>query len=88
MLWEQAVIGWDVGNNNIIIRQHWTPFPARTDPLIRPPPLFVRRGKPRLFVSYIITESPVFTGLLAAGAGSFPIARRSRITPVSGSFLL
>ena len=49
---------------------------------------FVRRGKPRLLRTVLITESPVVTGLSWVQAGSFPYYRRSRITPFSGSFRL
>ena len=48
---------------------------------------FVRRGNPRLFGPNNITESPVFTGLGGFKPAPFRAKGRSRITPVSGSFL-
>ena len=63
MLWEHAVIGWDVGNNVFTKRLTSVPFPSGSKAPFLPSRSFARRGNPRLSGLYYITESPVFTGL-------------------------
>ena len=64
------------------------PFPQRSLSSFAPFRSIVRRGKPRPFELILLLESPVFTGLAGFKPAPFLYPGRSRITPVSGSFLV
>ena len=64
------MFGWDVGIILLMNGSRPVPFQQRSQGSFAPFPLPVRRGKPRLFGDKYITESPVFTGLEPAQAGS------------------
>ena len=61
-LWEQAAIGWDVGNEQLIYGSRPVPFPARSSALLASLPLFVRRGKPRLFGLLLLLKALYLPG--------------------------
>ena len=80
------MFGWDVGIIILIYGSRPVPFPARSRTQPAPYLRSVRRGKPRLFDFYIITESPVFTGLLTGKPALFPITERAGLLLLTAPF--